>query len=424
MSLDLLARLALILALAAAPVIAPPGSGFVAEAWADDDDDDRGGDDDDDDDDDRPRRRAAPQRPAAPRPKARPVVPEIVVAGIAPAAIDALVAAGYGVADRAPFALLGGEVARLRLPRGVSIEAARRRIAELAPDAAADLNHLYRPSEFACTSAGCTGFAAIAWPSRRCGAVPSIGMVDTPLARDHPAFADATIESVSVLGSGRNAAAPAHGTAIAALFVGNPESRTPGLVPDARLVAVSAFHRDQSGDAADAFALVRALDVLAERKVQVANLSFAGPANAALERAVWATLDRGIAIVASAGNGGAGGKPVYPGAYPDVIAVTAVDAGHELYRQAGRGEHVDFAAPGVRLWTAAAQSGGRFRSGTSYATPFVSAALAVRRAETPDRPLPDLVSDFAARALDLGQPGRDPLFGHGLVQAGDICPAG
>ena len=92
--------------------------------------------------------------------------------------------------------------------------------------------------------------------------------------------------------------------------------------------------------------------------------------------------------------------------------------------EANRGTYVDFAAPGVRLWTAGGKDGGRFRSGTSYAAPFVAAAIGMKRAATPERPIADLLQELAARAEDLGDTGRDPLYGHGLLQTGYICEAG
>ena len=52
-----------------------------------------------------------------------------------------------------------------------------------------------------------------------------------------------------------------------------------------------------------------------------------------------------------------------------------MDRGGRVYRRAGRGAHVDFAAPGVAVWTAAWVRGARPKTGTSFATPFVTAAV-------------------------------------------------
>ena len=60
--------------------------------------------------------------------------------------------------------------------------------------------------------------------------------------------------------------------------------------------------------------------------------------------------------------------------------------------------------------------GGKFASGTSYATPFVTAALALAAAAEPGAPAERLRQTLLARSRDLGARGDDPVFGHGLVQ--------
>lgn len=122
-----------------------------------------------------------------------------------------------------------------------------------------------------------------------------------------------------------------HGTAVAGLLIGASDSRVPGLLPGAELIAVDAFQRfGKSADIASIYDLVRALDLLVQRDVKVVNMSLTGPANAVLETSVKTAADRGMILVAAAGNDGPNAKPVYPAAYDDVIAVTAVTRGATL----------------------------------------------------------------------------------------------
>ena len=55
-----------------------------------------------------------------------------------------------------------------------------------------------------------------------------------------------------------------------------------------------------------------------------------------------------------------------------------------IYKKANRGDYIDLAAPGVDVWTAKAGGGGSYRSGTSFAAPFVVAAIAIEETASPN----------------------------------------
>ncbi|MBB1491316.1 S8 family serine peptidase [Paracoccus sp. MC1862] len=139
--------------------------------------------------------------------------------------------------------------------------------------------------------------------------------------------------------------------------MGDPDSRTPGLVPQVELAAVDSFHRAGQDQRTDAFALIRAQDYLEQQEARIVNLSLAGPANAALEAQVAGMAQAGMVLIAAAGNMGPSAPPIYPAAYPQVIAVTAVDRDRGVCRRADRSPYIDFAAPGVDVWTAASVRG-------------------------------------------------------------------
>lgn len=350
--------------------------------------------------------------------------PEIVVTAVDETVIEQIEAQGYGLLARDRLEEIGADIARFTLPANRTLEEARAEILQIAPAALMDPNHLYRPDEFVCDDDGCMAFDLIGWTPTplSCQSGVAVGMIDTGVNTDHEALSGVEVEQFAIAGPDRPSSTKMHGTAIAVLLAGRAESRTPGLLPGARLIAADAFHKDASGqDVADAFDVARALDRIAVRNVNVVNLSFSGPANLVLESVMQALLDRDVSLVAAAGNSGPNADPLFPAAYEGVVAVTAVDRHLKPYRQAASGEHIDFAAPGVRLWTAASIRGGRFRSGTSYAAPFVSAALAALRATEPGFSRAEAVKQLAARATDLGVAGRDETFGWGLVQAPDAC---
>lgn len=368
--------------------------------------------------------RPAPPQKRQPqqRRRARPARPELVL--LSDREIGAaLREAGYEVLQTRP--LRQGVITRLRLAAGQGVPQARADLARRFPSALVDENTLYRPEAFECTDRQCDAHAAIGWHLGSAdGKAAKIGMIDTGVNTAHEALAGQNLKVIQADLGTRAMAGRQHGTSVATLLVGRADSRTPGLVPQARLVAIEAFHRTGKGEAADAYALSDALDQLLAEGVAVINLSFAGAENAVFHAMIRRATEAGVAVVAAAGNGGAGGKPAYPAAWPEVVAVTAVDRRDQAYRHANRGDYIDFAAPGVNLWTAASISGGRLKSGTSYAAPFVTAALAVRIADNPALPIADHLAALRSCTRDLGEKGADPIFGDGLISVTDQCVGG
>jgi subtilisin family serine protease len=209
-----------------------------------------------------------------------------------------------------------------------------------------------------------------------------------------------------------------HGTAIAALLIGRGPAYT-GLLPGARLYAAAAFtgRPAEDGTRGTALAVVRALDWLVGRRVTVINASFTGPDNPLLHQAIRKIARQRIGVVAAAGNHGPDGPPLFPAAYDEVIAVTAVDRFRHPYRQASRGDYIDVAAPGVRVPVPCPDGRICYRSGTSYAAPYCTAVVATLASQKGRRPpVPKIIARLRKDAVDISPPGRDNVTGWGLVR--------
>lgn len=246
-----------------------------------------------------------------------------------------------------------------------------------------------------------------------------IGLIDSTVDVKHPSLQRADISITSFIEPGLQSPVE-HGTAIASILVGETD-RYQGLIVGAKMFAAGAFYRTPSrGDTASVKSILLSLDWLMREKVDVINMSLAGPPNALLEQVLADLARKGVTVVAAAGNGGPGARPAYPAAYPDVIAVTAIDEQWQIFYKANHGTYIDFSAPGVDI--AHAKTGGGFghSSGTSYAVPFVTAAAAYLRNHLPAE---SLLPVLRASTVDLGEPQHDEVYGYGLINFEDWNPA-
>ena len=320
---------------------------------------------------------------------------------------------GYRVERRDPLPALGLELLILRIPADVDPVEAIAALEGREPAAVVGRNHAYRggPAPVQLAEARTYAGGLLGWPVAGCPARQPVGVIDTALDPAAPALAGARITSRDFSAGGASGDT-AHGTAVAELIVG------PGRLSGARLYHAAAVGEVSGADpAAGVDDIVRAVGWLADEGVRLVNVSLAGPYNKILDRGLAAAAERGVVVVAAAGNDGEAAPPRYPAAFDYAIAVTAVDAALEPYARAPRGEHIDLAAPGVDVFVPAEG----YMTGTSVAAPFVTAAIAADPEAVGLGPL-DARRHLLAAARDLGPVGRDATFGAGLAVAPPGCP--
>lgn len=174
-------------------------------------------------------------------------------------------------------------------------------------------------------------------------------------------------------------------------------------------------------------------------RADVINMSLGGPGISSTSQAVYdQARAAGVIIVSAAGNQGTG-ELNYPAALPGVIAVAGVDLNRARAYYSNFGSWVDVTAPGGDitkdlnndgrpdgvLSTATSDRGGvivndySLNQGTSMATPHVAGVVALMRAVNPGLTPQRFDELLASGALtdDLGAPGKDDLFGYGLINA-------
>ncbi|MDG0863534.1 hypothetical protein EXJ73_13770 [Pelomonas aquatica] len=290
----------------------------------------------------------------------------------------------------------------LRVPAGLDTAQALARLRAAQPGLQADFNHLYSRS----------GEVAAAAAAAQRGAQPGplrVGLVDGGVDRRHAALRHAAGAS---FGCDGRALPSEHGTAVASLLVGHDRGFA-GAASKAELFAADVYCEQPDGGSAEE--VVRALAWMARERVAVVNISLVGPQNRLLEQGVAALVKRGHLLVAAVGNDGPAAPPLYPASYAGVVGVTGVSPGRRVLPEAAQGPQVMWSAPGADV--AVARSGGGYgiARGTSFAAPLVAGLLAAELRAPDVAAAAAAVDKLATGAVDLGAPGRDPVYGRGLV---------
>jgi subtilisin family serine protease len=240
-----------------------------------------------------------------------------------------------------------------------------------------------------------------------------IAIVDGSVDASHPELQGVIEDTFDAAPAGGKA--HAHGTAVAGAIAAH--ARLKGSAPAARILAAQAFDRGEDRTEGNGFTVAKAIYWATDRGARVINMSFAGPRDPSIEQSLRYARQKGVILVAAAGNKGPLSAPLFPAANPDVIAVTATDQNDKVFQLANRGKHIAVAAPGVELFLPGLNGTYQEISGTSFAAAEVSGAIALLIERKPGLTHDDARRILMSTARDLGPPGVDPHFGAGLVDA-------
>jgi len=236
----------------------------------------------------------------------------------------------------------------------------------------------------------------------------TVAVIDSQIDVMHPDLDGVIADSFDAVGA---AEAPhPHGTGMAGAIASH--RRLMGIAPSARIYAVHAFSSAAATAESTTFSILKGLDWAASKGVRVINMSFAGPRDPSLERAIKNAHDRGIVLIAAAGNAGPKSPPLYPGADPNVIAVTATDVDDKIFSGANRGAYIAVAAPGVDILVPAPDASYQLTTGTSVASAEVSGVAALLLERNPKLTPDDVRTILTTSARKLG---ASTDFGSGLV---------
>jgi len=284
------------------------------------------------------------------------------------------------------------------------------------------------------------------------GGVIEVAVLDTGIDYDHPDLKDNIAWGVSTL-HGRVSYKPndykdvnGHGTHVAGIIAAlNNNIGVVGVAPGVEIYAIKVLGNDGSGWISDIVlgidqALLGPDGVLdsngngkivgdpADDAAEVISMSFGGSSDVqTLHDVIIKAYNYGVVLVAASGNDGSS-SPLYPAAYPEVIAVGAIDKNNNVPDWSNRG--IEVSAPGVDILSTYPDDTYETLSGTSMACPHVSGVVALIQATYYNKygtVLPVGTSDDTSNntvrgiihttAEDLGIAGWDTLYGYGVVDA-------
>jgi len=203
-----------------------------------------------------------------------------------------------------------------------------------------------------------------------------IAILDTGIDMDHPDLAGKIVSSVNFGNSTTADDLNGHGThvaGIAAAITANGVG-VAGLGRDCSLMNVKVMSDDGTGYYSwIAEGIIWAVD----HGAGVINMSIGGTdTSSTLEDAVNYAWNKGVVVVAAAGNNGSTAA-FYPAYYTNAMAVGATDANDAMPSWSNRGSWVDVAAPGNYIYSCIPDAQYGYKSGTSMASPHVAGLAAL-----------------------------------------------
>lgn len=207
-----------------------------------------------------------------------------------------------------------------------------------------------------------------------------IGIIDTGISTGHPDLKVAGGVNTITSRKGYNDD-NGHGSHVAGTVAAI--SNSIGVIGggyNASLYAVKVLGANGSGFLSD---VIEGIQWCAQNGIRVANMSLGSSSdNQSFKDAVVAAYQAGLIMVAAAGND-YGGAVNYPGAYPEVIAVSASTSSDTIADFSSVGPEVDLIAPGANILSTYKGTGYATASGTSMAAPHVTASCGLKLALSP-----------------------------------------
>ncbi|MFZ9858106.1 MAG: S8 family peptidase [Roseiflexaceae bacterium] len=252
-----------------------------------------------------------------------------------------------------------------------------------------------------------------------------VAIIDTGVDTTHPDLVNQIVETRNIFDESTMNDIQGHGTHTAGIIAAthNLTTNTRGICATCQIIAIKAINDDGYGSDVT---VAQGIDNAINAGAKVINLSIGSIHDApAIKAAIERALAADIIVVAAAGNNEKSpGEEVFPAAYPGVLAVSAVDQNNRIASFAQDNPGIDLVAPGVEIVSTSPHGDGySIEQGTSTAAPQVTATAAIVRALRPELSAQQTQELILVHTEDLGNPGYDPIYGHGLLRVESVINA-
>lgn len=214
-----------------------------------------------------------------------------------------------------------------------------------------------------------------------------------------------------------------HGTFVAGIIsaINNNGIGISGAMPKTKIYPISVFKTNKKGEKySTTIDLVKGIEDAIEHNVDVINLSLGSEEKTDSEEAVIKkALAHNIIVVAASGNDGKN-KYYYPASINGVVSVASTNKKGKVSYFSNYNNKVVVAAPGENVVSTVplerrAYDGYVRGSGTSFATPYVSALAAMYKTINPSGNASEFIKILKDTSTDKGAAGRDKYYGWGVV---------
>lgn len=257
------------------------------------------------------------------------------------------------------------------------------------------------------------------------GAGVTIAVIDTGIDSSHPDLLGTVIDGVDFStvgvpnGTSGVGSSSFHGTMVASLIAGQGStgSGVIGVAPKAKLLAISIGLGVPGSNTDDQIA--QAVRWAVDHDADIINLSLTRNSQTwprSWDDAFSYAFENDVLVVAAAGNRtDQSSRPSAPATIPGVVSVGGVTKNQEPAEASTAGLGVAISAPAEDLLGAYPGEGYRLWDGSSAAAPLVSGLLALMKQSDPKASANDLIKRLLTSATDLGLPGYDANYGHGVI---------